>query len=242
MTPLLLDINAPEFLLLIVLAVILFGPEKLPDLARKAARVIRYVRTMASSAQEQLSKELGPEFEDMDLRDLNPRTFVQKHLLDDVEPIIADVKSEITDVRRTVTASTKDVTSLDQRREGRQPRRSDRRDGGRQRSPPHPHPVRRRGHLPPVKRPRLQLQSRILHSVAVRRRRRRQRPVGVRPSWRPSRLRPRRARVAARSVSARAAGCSGSASTRGVPASPEARSRASSGIWASSGPGSRAGR
>jgi sec-independent protein translocase protein TatB len=108
MTPLLLDINAPEFVLLIVLAIILFGPEKLPELARKAARVIRYVRTMASSAQEQLSKELGPEFENMDLRDLNPRTFVQKHLLDDVEPIIADVKSEITDVKRTVSSTTAD--------------------------------------------------------------------------------------------------------------------------------------
>jgi len=106
MTPLLLDINAPEFVLLIVLAIILFGPEKLPELARKAARVIRYVRTMASSAQQQLSKELGPEFENMDLRDLNPRTFVQKHLLDDVEPIIADVKSEITDVKRTVSSTT----------------------------------------------------------------------------------------------------------------------------------------
>ena len=109
MTPLLLDINAPEFVLLIVLAIILFGPEKLPELARKAARVIRYVRTMASSAQQQLSKELGPEFENMDLRDLNPRTFVQKHLLDDVEPIIADVKSEITDVKRTVSSTTADV-------------------------------------------------------------------------------------------------------------------------------------
>ena len=111
MTPLLLDINAPEFVLLIVLAIILFGPERLPDLARKAARLIRYVRTMASSAQQQLSKELGPEFENMDLRDLNPRTFVQKHLLDDVEPIIADVKSEITDVQRTVSASTTDAGS-----------------------------------------------------------------------------------------------------------------------------------
>jgi sec-independent protein translocase protein TatB len=109
MTPLLLDINAPEFVLLIVLAIILFGPERLPDLARKAARLIRYVRTMASSAQQQLGKELGPEFENMDLRDLNPRTFVQKHLLDDVEPIIADVKSEITDVKQTVSSTTADV-------------------------------------------------------------------------------------------------------------------------------------
>ncbi|HEV2928257.1 MAG TPA: sec-independent translocase, partial [Propionibacteriaceae bacterium] len=110
MTPLLLDINAPEFLLLLVLAVILFGPERLPDLARKAARVVRYIRTMAGSAQQQLSRELGPGFEDLDFRDLNPRTFVQKHLLDDVEPIIADVKSEITDVRGTLTGTTGDVT------------------------------------------------------------------------------------------------------------------------------------
>jgi sec-independent protein translocase protein TatB len=111
MAPLLLDINAPEFLLLLVLAVILFGPERLPDLARKAARVVRYIRTMAGSAQQQLSQELGPGFEDLDIRDLNPRTFVQKHLLDDVEPIIADVKNEITDVKGTLTGTTKDVTA-----------------------------------------------------------------------------------------------------------------------------------
>ena len=111
MTPLLLDINAPEFLLLLVLAVILFGPERLPDLARKAARVVRYIRTMAGSAQEQLSRELGPGFEDLDIRDLNPRTFVQKHLLDEVDPIIADVKKEITDVQGTVAGTSQDVTA-----------------------------------------------------------------------------------------------------------------------------------
>ena len=37
------DIGPAEFLLLLVLAVILFGPERLPELARKAARMIRYV-------------------------------------------------------------------------------------------------------------------------------------------------------------------------------------------------------
>ncbi len=110
MAPLLIDINGPEFLLLLVLAVILFGPERLPELARKAARVVRYVRTMAGSAQEQLSKELGPGFEDLDFRDLNPKTFVQKHLMAEVDPIIADVKSEIDDVGRTVKESKKDVT------------------------------------------------------------------------------------------------------------------------------------
>ena len=105
MTPLLLDINAPEFILLLVIAVILFGPERLPDLARKAARLLRYLRTVAGSAQQQLSKELGPEFENVDFRDLNPKAFVQKHLLDDVDPIIADVKSEVSDVGKTIKSS-----------------------------------------------------------------------------------------------------------------------------------------
>lgn len=89
------DVGAPEFLLLLVIAVVLFGPEKLPEFARKTARVIRYLRTMAGNAQSQLSEELGPEFSDLDVRDLNPRTFVQKHLLDDVEPIVADVKADL---------------------------------------------------------------------------------------------------------------------------------------------------
>src|SRR4030095_15548952 len=105
MVPLLLDINGPEFVLLLVLAVILFGPERLPDLARNAARLLHYLRTVAGSAQQQLTKELGPEFENVDFRDLNPRTFVQKHLLDDIEPIIADGKSEGSDVGRTINVS-----------------------------------------------------------------------------------------------------------------------------------------
>jgi sec-independent protein translocase protein TatB len=108
--PLLLDINGPEFVLLLVLAVILFGPERLPDLARKAARIVRYLRTVAGSAQQQLSKELGPGFEDLDFRDLNPKAFVQKHLLDDVEPIIADVKSEVSDLGKTIKSPAADIS------------------------------------------------------------------------------------------------------------------------------------
>jgi sec-independent protein translocase protein TatB len=111
LTPQLLDVNAPEFVLLLVLAIILFGPERLPDLARKAARVVQYVRTLAGSAQDQLSKELGPGFENLDFRDLNPKAFVQKHLLDEVQPIVADVKSELTEVSATVTGAAGDVTA-----------------------------------------------------------------------------------------------------------------------------------
>ncbi len=103
------DINAPEFLVLVVIAIVLFGPEKLPEFARKAARVLRYVRDIASNAQDQLSQELGPEFKDLDIRDLNPKTFVQKHLLDDLDPVISDVKNEFSDIAATGKGARDDV-------------------------------------------------------------------------------------------------------------------------------------
>lgn len=104
------DIGAPELLVLVVAAVILFGPEKLPELARKATKVLRYVRSMAGNAQEQLSKELGPEFKDLDFRDLNPKAFVQKHLLGDIEPIVADVKADFADATKGGKGAAREIT------------------------------------------------------------------------------------------------------------------------------------
>ena len=66
-----------EIVLLGGLAIIIFGPEKLPELARKAAR-------------GQLREELGPEFDNFSLADLNPKTLVAKHLLSGEE--VADFR------------------------------------------------------------------------------------------------------------------------------------------------------
>lgn len=88
------DVGIPEMVMLAVLAVVLFGPERLPEFAKKAARVLQYLRGIANNAQTTLRSELGPDFENFDLRDMNPRAFVQKHLLDEVQPVIDDVRSD----------------------------------------------------------------------------------------------------------------------------------------------------
>ena len=80
-----IDFNMAEIVVLGVLAVIIFGPEKLPELARKAARVLSYVRNIANDAQGRLRQELGPEFADLELADLNPRALVTKHLLNPIQ-------------------------------------------------------------------------------------------------------------------------------------------------------------
>lgn len=79
------DIGALEFLVLGIAALFIFGPDRLPDMARKAARGLRQLRGMAANARRDLSRELGPEFDDFDIRDLNPRDFVRKHVLDGID-------------------------------------------------------------------------------------------------------------------------------------------------------------
>lgn len=76
-------INGFEFIGLAVLALLLLGPDKLPGYASEAARIVRQVRRMAANAQDEVRREMGPEFKDISVQNLNPRTFVSKHLLDD---------------------------------------------------------------------------------------------------------------------------------------------------------------
>jgi sec-independent protein translocase protein TatB len=74
-----------EMLVLAAVALIVFGPEKLPQLAKDAARMLRTLRDLAQGARSQLNNELGPEFADFDLRSLNPRTAIRNALLGDEE-------------------------------------------------------------------------------------------------------------------------------------------------------------
>jgi len=72
-----------EVLALVVIALFVFGPDRLPRVARDAGRMLRQLREMANGARTQLKSELGPEFADLDFDALNPRTFVRKHLFED---------------------------------------------------------------------------------------------------------------------------------------------------------------
>jgi sec-independent protein translocase protein TatB len=74
-----------EIFVLGMLALIIFGPERLPGLAKDAAKALKQLRETAQGARSQLKSELGPEFADVDLDSLNPKTFVRKHLLEGLD-------------------------------------------------------------------------------------------------------------------------------------------------------------
>lgn len=74
------DFGAGELIGLGILAMVLVGPEKLPQLAVEAAKIVKKVRSLASSATNELKENLGPGFEDLKPADLNPKTFVKKQI------------------------------------------------------------------------------------------------------------------------------------------------------------------
>jgi sec-independent protein translocase protein TatB len=77
------DLSLTKLLFLAVIALVIFGPNELPRIARQAGRALRDLRQIAEGAKADLREGLGPEFQDFDFDDLNPRRFVQKHLFDD---------------------------------------------------------------------------------------------------------------------------------------------------------------
>ncbi len=83
------NIGAPELAVIIVLALFVFGPDRLPGMAAQAGRTLRQVRLYVKGMTDDLKNELGPELGDVDLASLNPRAFVQKHLFEDEKPVSA---------------------------------------------------------------------------------------------------------------------------------------------------------
>lgn len=89
------DVSPWELIAIAVVGLLVFGPEKLPKLAADGVRLLREMRRMASGAQRDLKESLGPELADLNLSELNPRTFVKRNLLDPVDDEVREVKRAV---------------------------------------------------------------------------------------------------------------------------------------------------
>ena len=98
------DLSLPEIVVLLGLGVVLFGPDKLPQAAASAARFLRQIRAFSDNAREDLRKELGPEFDGLNIEDLNPKTFVRKNLLGEGE--------ELRDLRKEINGTLNEAATL----------------------------------------------------------------------------------------------------------------------------------
>ena len=82
-----------KILIIGIIAVFLLGPDKLPHYAAQFGRLVRQLRDMANGAKDRMRDEMGPEFEELDWKKLDPRQYdprriIREALLDDEEPTI----------------------------------------------------------------------------------------------------------------------------------------------------------
>ncbi len=75
-------VGLPELAVILVVAVVVFGPDRLPEFARQAGRLVRQVRQFTQAARDDIRAELGPEFADFEITDLDPRRAVRKYIQD----------------------------------------------------------------------------------------------------------------------------------------------------------------
>ena len=81
-----------KLLIIAVIAVFLIGPDRLPGYAAQLARLVRSLRTMADGAKERMREEMGPEFDEVDWKKLDPRQYdprriIREALIDEPEPV-----------------------------------------------------------------------------------------------------------------------------------------------------------
>lgn len=72
-----------EIVVLAIVGLVVFGPERLPKVARDAVTMLRQLRTMARGAASDLRAELGPEMADLDLASMHPRRLIGSILDED---------------------------------------------------------------------------------------------------------------------------------------------------------------
>jgi len=87
-----------KLLILGIIAVFLLGPERLPYYSGQLARLVRNLRDMATGARERLREEMGPEFDDVDWKKLDPRQYDPRRIIrealieDEPAPVIKPVR------------------------------------------------------------------------------------------------------------------------------------------------------
>ena len=84
------NLSWEPILVLVVVGLVILGPERLPGAIRWTSNALRQARDYLSGVTSQLREDLGPEFDDLRgplselqrLRGMTPRAALTKHLLD----------------------------------------------------------------------------------------------------------------------------------------------------------------
>ncbi|WP_083364534.1 sec-independent translocase [Microterricola viridarii] len=103
-----------KVLIIGIIAVFLLGPEKLPHYAAQLGRLVRQLRDMANGAKDRMRDEMGPDFDDVDWKKLDPRQYdprrIIREALSDDEPTVAAAAAAPTLTRAARSAPVRKAT------------------------------------------------------------------------------------------------------------------------------------
>ena len=104
-------INGSEFLVIILVAVIVVGPQRLPEYTRKLTQMVRQLRVFQDNARSQIAEEVGPEMADLDLSSLDPRQYDPRKIVRDAlgEDIDA-IREDLAHPFRSVGSAAKEMS------------------------------------------------------------------------------------------------------------------------------------
>jgi sec-independent protein translocase protein TatB len=70
-----------KLIIIAVIAVFLVGPDRLPSYAAQLARLVKSLRSMADGAKDRMREEMGPEFDEVDWKKLDPRQYDPRRII-----------------------------------------------------------------------------------------------------------------------------------------------------------------
>jgi len=104
-------ISGSEFLVIVLVAVVVVGPQRLPEYTRKLTQMVRQLRVFLDNARSQIAEEVGPEMADLDLSSLDPRQYDPRKIVRDAlgEDIDA-IREDLAHPFRSVGSAAKEVS------------------------------------------------------------------------------------------------------------------------------------
>lgn len=109
--PTVFGINGPEFFLLLIIGILVIGPQRLPEYTQKLANLVKEVRRMASGAREQIKEEVGIDIEDVDWKKYDPRQYDPRRIIkealldDDTKPLSSGAPATVAAVTGAAVAA-----------------------------------------------------------------------------------------------------------------------------------------
>jgi sec-independent protein translocase protein TatB len=74
-------INGTEMIILIVVALLVIGPSRLPEYAQQLRDLVRSLKRKADEAKAEVQRDLGDDFKDVDWRKLDPRQYDPRRIV-----------------------------------------------------------------------------------------------------------------------------------------------------------------